>query len=279
MGPPSEDLVPRPLGTVPRTADKEPRDDPVAVPPLEAGPGPPGRPGRHRGDPGRDPGPGSSRRRDRCGRHRCPGRSSRRGDGGTGRHAGLQQPVVCRRVTGLQLPGQRRRRRPAGRLLGRLLLRLHHRQRPRQQHRRARLRHPVVRLRRHHREVLRVHGAAGPVELGAAEHADLAGGVLLRRPVDHVLRRRPVRPRQRHRLRLPGRRHRRHPQPVGGPVHRRGRPPAAVPADRVDRPQPVRGPGDRPGLPDLEAERRRLGRRRHPVVGAAGRHRHRLRSR
>ena len=174
------------------------------------------------------------------------------------------------------LPGRRTRSRR--RLLRRHLLRLHHRHPAREpppgarrHHRRSRLRVAFV-----HRPPLRVDGAARHPVVGDAQHPDVARCLLLRRPLDHVLRRLGQSLPRRQRAQLPVGGHRLLAEPGLAGVHRLlHRSPLLCPG-RGARPEPVRRPGHRRRLPGVEVERRQFGGAVPDLVGAARRRRDEL---
>ena len=143
-----------------------------------------------------------------------PGHAAGRGNGGDTSCRGRGARLVARlraqrrmrnRDARVQLRGERRRGGPPGPVLGGHVLRVHDRQRPRQQHRRPRLHLAGLGLRSLHGRVFRLHRPSRPLAMGAIEHADVARRVPVRRALGDVLRRRPGRSRQRHRVRLPRR--------------------------------------------------------------------------
>ena len=128
----------------------------------------------------------------------------------------------------------------------------------RQQHRGPRVELTQFGLRAVHGQVLRVHGTAEPLVVGAGEHADVAGRLCLRRPLGDVLRRGPVGPRIGLRLRLPGRGHRGAHLPHRCAVQRRVHRSHRMPGNGIHRPPALRRPQHGRGVPNLEAERRRF---------------------
>ena len=104
--------------------------------------------------------------------------------------------------------------------------------------------------------------------MGDAQHPDIARRVLLRRPVDHVLRRLGRSLPRRQWAQLPVGGHRLLLEPRWAGVHRHlHRSPLLCPG-RGARPEPVRRPGHRRRLPGVEVERRQLGRAVPDLVGA-----------